>query len=185
LAWRKKFRFQVPPGDNQLMAIGLVAAQWGIVENNLTLIAHGIYGDDQAAKIQYDKLQNFRKRSDILRDLIDRRVVEPHRTALLAHLDHVGSIVIQRDRIIHGLWGGENSDQDTDSGATHSFSWTAPKPIYNWRLSYAEILSVALKIDRLVWDIHQYFAGVMGNPPRFLLSDALRKISRPPEPPPA
>jgi hypothetical protein len=185
MTWRKKFRFQVPTGDRQLMAIGLVATQWGIIENTLATIAYGIYGDDQTARAEYDKLRVFRKRSDVLRDLIDRRVVEPYRTDLLSHLNRVGSLVLERDRIIHGLWGGEDSAQDPDHGATHAFNWTAARPIYNWRLSYADILRVALKIDQLVFDIHQYFAGVMGNPPNFLLSDALRRISRPPEPPPA
>jgi hypothetical protein len=188
MSWRKKFRYQVTPSDRQLMAIGLVVAQWSIIENNLTMIAHGIYGDDSVAKAQYDRLQNFRKRFDVVRDLVSRRIVDPHRIALMTHLDNIGSVVQERDRIVHGLWGSDDpasEDPTTNYNSTHSFNWNAGKPIYNWRLTYDGIMRVALKVDHLGFELMNYLARIMDYPRDFLLSDALQKISLKSEPPPA
>jgi hypothetical protein len=171
------------------MAIGMVVAQWSIIENDLQMIAHGIYGDDATAKAEYDKKQNFRKRFGIVRDLVDRRIIEPHRTAILTHLSNVGSVVQERDRIVHGLWGSDDpapEDPSSDHNATHSFNWDRRKPRYNWRLTYDGIMQVALKIDQVSYELWNYLAVVvMGQPKPFLLSDALQKISRRPETPPA
>ncbi len=181
MSWRKKFKFQVAPSDKQLMAIGLVSAQWSIIERNLTTIAHGLYGDDTKARSEYDRMQNFRKRLRTVRDLVAARVAEPYRIHMLAHVDKIGSIVTERDKIIHGLWGSDDppaEDPSTNHNATHAFNLGGHKPDYNWRLSYDAIMRVALKIDALAFELYNNLASVMGYPKQFLMSDALRKISR-------
>ena len=183
MSWRKRFQLQVTPSDKQLMAIGLVVAQWSIIENHLTMIAHGIYGDNDEAKAEFNKLQNFRKRFDKVRDLIDRQIVEPHRSALLAHLNRIGSVVVERDKIVHGLWGSDDpapEDPSVDQHATHAFNWTKPKPRFNWQLSYDRILQTALKIDRLAFELMDYLVKADGYPQQSLMSTVLQKMRRNP-----
>jgi hypothetical protein len=175
------------PSDNQLKAIGLVAAQWSVIDNNLTVLAHGLYGEDRAAREEFDRMQVFRHRLRMVRDLVDRQIREPFRTYMLQHVDKIGSIVIERDKIIHGMWGGaeENpAEKDGPYGATHSFNWSGPKPSYDWRLSYGRIMEVALKIDALGFELFDFLAKVMGSPPSFQYNEALQRISRQPSPPP-
>ena len=89
--------------------------------------------------MEFDQLRNFRKRRRIVRDLIDRRVLEPHKQYLIAHLDKIGSFVTEREKIIHGLWGSDDDppeDPSTEHNAAHAFNWSGPKPNYNWHLTY-------------------------------------------------
>ena len=136
--------------------------------------------------MEFDQLQNFQKRRRIVRDLIDRRVLEPHKQYLIAHLDKIGSIVTERDKIIHGLWGSDDDPPEAlrqRAQCQHAFNWSGPKPNYNWHLTYDGIMRVALKIDALSFDLQNYLAAVMGYPKQFVSSEALRKISRPLDPP--
>ena len=92
--WRKKFRFQVTPSDAQLMAIGLVAVQWSILESYIKAIAHGLFQDD-AAREKFDQTLVFRHRLRIVRDLIAERVMAPFSEDLIAIIDRIGALALE------------------------------------------------------------------------------------------
>jgi hypothetical protein len=185
---RKKFRFQAVPSDRQLWAIGMVAVQWSLLEGHIKGVAHGLYGVDAASRDEFDQTLVFRHRLRMVRDLISNKIMEPFRTDLLAIIDRVGSIAQERDKIIHGTWSStqppppQPDDPPPSHEATHVSGTAKPKPAFEWKLNYERILETALKIDGVTFDLMNYLAHVVGRPRQFLMSEALRRISRNPHP---
>jgi hypothetical protein len=181
---RKKFRFQVTPSDSQLWAIGMVAVQWSLLEGHLKA-AHGLCGDDAATREKFDQTLVFRLRLRMVRDLIDRTIMEPFRNDLIAIIDRTGALALERDRIIHGTWSSSKPPpaKPDEPGpldeATEVSGSANPKPAFEWKLTYERLLETARKIDSLHGELMNYLARIVGNPPTFLMSDALRRISKP------
>src|SRR5258708_3840728 len=183
---RKKFRFQVVPSDRQLWAIGMVAVQWSLCEGHIKALAHGLYGEDEAARSEFDQMLVFKHRHRMMRDLVDRKIMEPFRTDLLAIIDRMCSLAGERDKIIHGTWSSNNPppaipDEPGPFDEATEVSGTAkPKPGFEWKLTYERIIDTAVKIDAVSFDLLNYLAHVAGKPSQFLMSDALRRISHKP-----
>jgi hypothetical protein len=169
--------------DAQLMAIGLVAVQWSILESYLKAIAHGLFQDD-AAREKFDQTLVFRHRLRIVRDLIDERVMAPFSGDLIAIIDRIGALALERDRIIHGTWSSdqpapvEPDNPGPNDRATHVSATAKPKPAFEWKLDYGRIMETASKIAAVPREISEYLVNAMGRPPNFLMSDALKRISR-------
>ena len=183
---RKKFRFHVTPSDQQLWAIGMVAVQWTLLEGHIKVIAHGLYGNDAAARAEFDRMLVFRHRLRMVRDLIERKIMAPFKTDLLAIVDRMGSLAGERDKIIHGTWSSNKPlhpemDVTPFNEATEVSGTAKPKPAFEWKLTFDRILDTALKIDTVSFDLMNYLASVVGKPPQFLMSDALKRISRKPD----
>jgi hypothetical protein len=185
---RKKFRFRMPISNRQLRAIGMVAVQWSLLEGHIKGLAHGLYGDDGTGRAEFDQMVVFKLRHRMMRDLIDRKIMEPFRTDLLGIVDSMGSLAGERDKIIHGTWSStQPPPPDADAPppsleATHVFGTAKPKRAFDWALNYERILDTALKIDAVSFDLMNYLAHVAGKPNQFLMSDALRRILRKPNP---
>jgi hypothetical protein len=181
---RKKFKFQVTPSDRQLWAIGMVAVQWSLLEGHIKALAHGLFGDDAAARGEFDQKLVFRQRLRITRDRIDQKVMNPFRADLVTIIDRIGSIAQERDKIIHGTWSSdqppppEPDNPPTSHEATHVFGTVNPKPAFDWKLSHERILEAAHKIDGVSFELLDYLATIAGKPPQFLMSDALKRILR-------
>lgn len=185
---RKRFHCQVTPSDRQLWAIGMVAVQWTLLEYDIKVIAHSLYGDDSAARSEFDRMLVFRHRLRMLRDLITEKIVDEFRPGFLAILDQIGALALERDRIIHGMWSSDQPppEKPDEPGpadeATHVSNTPKPKPAFEWRLTYQRVMETALKIDATSFEIKNFLATTMGKPPSFLMSDALKRISRKREP---
>jgi hypothetical protein len=169
------------------LAIGLVAVQWSILESFLKAIAHGLFQGDVAAREKFDQTLVFRHRPRMVRDLISEKVTSPYSTDLVAIIDRIGALALERDRIIHGTWSSdqpapaEPDNPGPDDRATHVSGTTKPKPAFEWKLDYARIMETASKIAAVPGEIGEYLVNVMGRPPNFLMSDALKHISRKPD----
>ena len=184
---RKKFRFQIAAGDRQLWAIGMVTAQWVSLDFSMKSVAHGLFGADEESRKAYDDMLVFRQRLRRLRELIDCRVIAPHRAELLRIIDQIGSIAQERDRLVHGIWSSDQSppaqpDEPTENDqATHVSSLGKPKPQFKWRITYDRIVETAKKIDEAHFRLLDYLARAAGKPLEFRMSDALFRISRQPD----
>lgn len=182
--WRKKFRFQVTPSNSQLLAIGLVAVQWSILENYLKMIVYGLCQDDADARDKFDQTLVFRHRLRMVRDVITEKVMAPFSGDLVAIIDRIGALALERDRIIHGTWSSdqpappEPDNPGPNDRATRVSSTAKPKPAFEWRLDYSRIVETASKIAAVPAEISEYLVNVMGRPPNFWMSDALKHISR-------
>ena len=123
----------------------------------------------------------------MLRELIDRRVIILFRADLIDIVDYIGAIAIGRDKIIHGTWSSHQPppplpDEPRPSDETTHVSTTAkPRTAFDWRISYDRTIAAAPKIDAASSRLSNYLASVVGKPSLFLMSDALRRISRPPD----
>jgi hypothetical protein len=181
---RKKFRFQVTPSDRQLWAIGMVTVQWSLLEGHIKAIAHGLYGDDAAARAEFDQTLVFRQRLRRVRDLIDQQVLDAYRANFIAIIDRIGALALERDRIVHGTWSSDQPPppQPDEPGpvdeSTHVSGTAKPKPAFEWRLTYERMMDTAYKIDGASFEIMNFLTEAMGKPPNFLMSEALQRISR-------
>jgi hypothetical protein len=174
-------------GDQELWAIGMVAVQWSILEGHIKAVAHGLFGDDNAARVEFDNALGFQRRLRMLREPIDRRVINLFRADLIDIVDYIGAIAIGRDKIIHGTWSSHQPppprpDEPRPSDETTHVSTTAkPRTTLDWRISYDRTIAAVPKIDAASSRLSNYLASVVGKPSLFLMSDALQRISRPPD----
>lgn len=136
--------------NEELWAIGLVATLWNHIERDIAVIADALTSYDRAAKIQFRAAQTMDNRLRLLRSTIKLKVLPEYTPILLRFVDRIGSMLAQRDKIIHGAWSHRMDEDET----RRFIGSAAPnrKP-FRWTLSYERIFKVARQMDRLIADI--------------------------------
>jgi hypothetical protein len=179
---RKKFNFQVTPSNRQLWAIGMVAVQWAAVEQWMNFIVQGLTQNDTATKETYEKTWSFSARLDIWELLADTKIIEPWRTQMLSLINETRQVQDQRDKIIHGTWGGEKNTDQVSQEAKGVFNLSKPHHPFDWKADYGTILKVALRIDRLQQSLFPFFRTTAAKDEFITSTEALRRILRTPNP---
>ncbi len=179
---RKKFRYQVAPSDRQLWAIGMVVVQWSNLETLLSLTVQPLCANDTAVALEFSSTRAFKLRMDLFETLVERKIRDPERTDLLSIILAVKNLQQQRDRIVHGNWGSEEGAPIDNPSATGAFKWAVPSKPFEWKLDFGRIVKVARDIDEVHARLFSFLVQAAGNPPQFLVSDALKRISKTPNP---
>lgn len=179
---RKRFRFDVAPSDSQLWAIGMMISQWTALEQAIKVFAHAMTDeddrDDPDRKL-FDSTRPMQRRIQQWEDLVKARMRSPKREQLLEIINQIKQVEDQRDKIVHGTWSGkENTDAVSDS-ARGVFSWGNPGPKFSWKLSYDDILKVALRIDQLHGALFDFAIQITRSSgvAQFRVGEALRSVS--------
>ena len=162
---RKKFRFDVPPTDRQIWAIGMVTVQWSALEMWTRSFVHALNG------------QGYRQ----FRDTVLQKVKPAYQHALLAIIDRITGLQQERDRIVHGAWA--DTGPETPISVFH---FGKPRKPFDWRLNFGQIVDVASKIERLSCELVDYAMKHLPKPTpaQFSFADALQYILNKPEPRP-
>lgn len=138
-----RWRVDLELREDELRALGSVAAQWGFLENLLLELAKHLaraLGEDHLSK-EFDS-DSFRSRSRALRELVDRAMAnDPDRDRLIALLNRASSLQGERQRLIHGVIEWDEADRDTLNVQTHKNPNGAA-----WNVNAADIEAVANKI---------------------------------------
>jgi hypothetical protein len=176
---RAGFKIGVLPSDNILWAIGMIAYQWSALENDLDvwLGVAGITPPSRAA----GQRASFKERARLFRQTVEERAAEPARSQLLAIIDRTTGMQAERDKIIHRNWGAPDGERLND---IRNFQFGGKKGIDDWRITYAKLREIALKIDELRADLYQlvFRYGKRADAEGFLQSNAWRRICGEPEP---
>ncbi len=149
---RKGFYFNVPPGDRQLWAIGMVVVQWSALENLLTGVANGILANDENARKIYEETRVTKLRLDMLHTHVDQRVVDPARERLIGIIGRAKEMQAERDKIVHGAWTAPFEDEPEHASA---FSFGGARRPFEWKLTFGRLVEIARKIDKLQADLLQ------------------------------
>jgi len=174
---RKKFSHNVPPSDRQLWAIGMVVVQWNAIEMWVRIFVSAFTEennpDDPIRKI-LESTRSMSMKLDLWEELSRKHVKPEWLPEILKLITETRQVLDTRDKIVHGLWG--------DSGP---FSWGRPGHPFKWNAIYGDILTVALRIDRLqsqMFELCFRASGVKDGDP-FRASTALRRICSEPDRP--
>jgi hypothetical protein len=168
--------------DRQLYAIGLVASLWALVEFFVVCIGQGLAQNDPAKKAEFDGSVAFRRRSRLLRAMVEVEIIEPWRTELLAILNRAGEVEHERDKIIHSVWGGPPvGERETGESTQIMGGGYAGRTFFKWKLTYTGAMEVARKIDAIAADLVQFQIKATGSP-NFTTESALQRIRRKPDP---
>lgn len=110
---RHAYNFDVAVPDRQLWAIGMVAAQWGVVELFMRIHVHKLVGSDDAAlKAHFDAQPDFRHKREIYQTLVETKITaQPQRSTVLALIEDIKRLKHERDRVMHASWGGGMESQ--------------------------------------------------------------------------
>lgn len=178
---RKKFRFDVPPTDRQIWAIGMVTVQWSALEMWTRSFVHALNGQDAEAIKRFDETLVSKQRYRQFRNAVLQKVKPAYQHALLAIIDRITGLQQERDRIVHGAWG--DTGPETPISVFH---FGKPRKPFDWRLNFGQIVDVALKIERLSCDLVDYAMKHLPKPTpaQFSFADALQYILNKPEPRP-
>lgn len=149
---RKPFRFQVSPSDHQLWAIGMVAVQWSSFEALFVLTAEFLLAVEPEQLARFKQDRRMERRLDIVRDGIERDVVEPYRGRLLTVLKSARQLKVERDRYMHNQWGGSSDDPVNSPMADTNFNMSTGMPFFSWKLDFGRIRKTALDIELLTYN---------------------------------
>lgn len=182
-AARQKFRFQVTPSDRQLWAIGMVAVQWGAIEQFVKVFVHGLTNPDDAkdpARKLFDSTRPMHMRLSQWTTLTTERMNAPWRERLLPLINETRQVQDLRDKIMHGAWDDNERSGPFDPRDAHGvFSWGQPRSPFSWKLTYGDILKVALRMEQLQVNLIAFCVDAgdksLGQNPN--CGDALRRIS--------
>jgi hypothetical protein len=171
---RKGFYFNVEPSDRQLWAIGMVAVHWSLLETHMEVFVNGLTKDDPVSLEEFKTSQTFERRLSQWRNLVELKMIEPYKSRVLAVIKEIGEMQHERHRIIHSNWSGDDT-HFPGSEKTRAFSWTGHRPSFSWKLSFAQIVGIAKKIDALNAKIFQSVMDFRERPENLLFSDALQR----------
>jgi hypothetical protein len=151
---RHRFNYDVAIPDRQLWAIGMIAAQWGMVEFTVRMHTLKLCGNDNAIKVQYDAQPDFRHRREIWQTLVEEKITaQPQRAVVLGIIEDVKRLKHERDRVMHAAWaGGMEGESPSASGlpTTDGGILGAPfLPNAGWNLSYARLRKIAVDLATL------------------------------------
>jgi hypothetical protein len=143
--------------DEELWAIGLVAMLWNHVERSIAVIADALTAYDPKLKLEVRAIKTMDRRLGKLREIIVLKVLPEHIPTLLSFVNRIGSMLAQRDKIIHGAWVKNiNQIDPAKYPSKHLINSTPYQKEFKWSLTYERIFKVASQIDRLILDIHEY-----------------------------
>lgn len=134
----------------ELWAIGLVATLWNQIERDVSLIAEALTFYDRATRTQFRAAQTMDNRLRLLRSIIKLKVLPEYAPSLLRFVDRMGSMLAQRDKIIHGAWTYRMDEDESRRFLTNAAQHRKP---FKWTLNYERIFKVAQQMDRLIADI--------------------------------
>jgi hypothetical protein len=169
--------------DRQLQAIGLVCVEWSMIEFHMHAIASALTTDGSPEREEYLKMLVFRHRLRLLRGLVEAKIIEPWRSDLLSTLSRIGETAQERDRIVHGVWGGPPISVPFDPvnlpEAEKAMDLRA-RPHFQWKLTYGGIMDVVRKLDYINVTLLNFQIKANGGAP-FTTASALQRISRKPD----
>ena len=178
---KKHFRFQMPPKDNELWAVGAVAVHWSQLETLLHFFMQVLLGKDSDEFKVFASAGAMEKRLELIKIAVERHVMDPERGIIIGLIDKTKNAKYMRDRIMHDTWAGSpKSDQDV--GKVSVFNWIKPREPLDWNLDFGSIVRVAQLIDQILIELT---VNVGLGPPKpgspNLMSDALQRIRRKPD----
>ena len=132
--------------DNQLWAVGLVVATWTQVENWLKIVAHGLTAEGSPQRKEFDETLPFRTRLDLVKAMILDQLRSPYRQDFMPIITETRNCQYLRDKIVHNTWGDSGSDTPT-----YLFNWMKPDAVFDWKLDFGGIKTVAVRIDALAY----------------------------------
>jgi hypothetical protein len=174
---RKQFKFQMPPTDNELWAIGAVAVQWSQLETFITAFVHALVDSDSDEKKVFDSTRAVDQRINQWQALVEREILSQHQPPILAVIRRIKDAKFLRDRIMHGTWTGNHTE--APEGITNSavFNWGISRKQFEWDLDFGKLMKVALLIDDCIQGVLAS-TGLFGIAPdtNVTLGDALQRI---------
>lgn len=151
---RHRFNYDVAIPDRQLWAIGMVAAQWGMVEFLVRVHTFKLCQNDKQIEQQYDNQPDFRHRREMWQTLIEEKITtQPHRTLALDVVAAVKNLKHERDRVMHACWAGGMEANSPSSGGlptTDGQILGAPfAPTAAWSLNYTRLRKIGVDLAAL------------------------------------
>jgi hypothetical protein len=185
---RKKFKRNVAPSDEQLWAIGMVCVLWSYVEQLVTAFVHGMTDQDDPHdpdRARFDTTRAMMARLEQWKQLTAERMEARWRDRLLPLINETRQLADLRDKIVHGTWSDKENSSTPPTGEAHgAFSWGRPGKPFTWRLTYDDIVRIALRIDAHHSNLFSFCAdaaGIEPGQPNFTVGNAVRRVSRVPK----
>lgn len=176
---RKKIRFQLPPSDNELWAIGVVAVQWSQVETFMVGFVHAMVPETSPDRKSFDETYSFETRCEQWKNLIRDRIKEPSATQLSEVVRRVRNAQQMRDRIMHASWSGKLTKDNEDLSSKGVLNWSKPRSPFDWDIDFGKLMHV---INTILVDLLSVTGWAQLSAARpaqaVLLSDALRQIMK-------
>lgn len=98
---------------------------------------------------EFEQTRSMQIRLDMAQQAISTKLAPPYDKEMLDLLRQARDCQQMRDRIVHGAWSGSSDDPITDPQAGSVFNWLKPRHSYEWKLNFAKIKDVAVRIDGL------------------------------------
>jgi hypothetical protein len=149
---KKGYSWRPSLSDAQLWALGFIVAQWQLIEVHMGTQVLALTQGDADAQTEFRSKTTFEARRDIWKDVVTRLEFEPRRAALLGIIGDIGSVKADRDKMVHGLLIGGDSNQDGmpvyHSGMAMEKTKTDRRN-FVWRFTFDRMRQVAQKLDRI------------------------------------
>ncbi len=159
---KKQFHFWPSLTDAQLWSIGMVVAEWQMIELQMQSHVFQLAENDPDVQKMFRETRTFEARRDQWKELVTRREPEPLRTEFLMVIDVIGSVKLDRDRIIHGYMVGGDSNEDGQpvhqTGMSFERSAT-PRRNFEWRHSTERLKRTIVKLDMINLRLFELFGG--------------------------
>jgi hypothetical protein len=185
---RKKFSSDVTPSDRQLWAIGMVIVRWTIIEQMIKIFVHAFTDENDPndpVRRLFDSTRPMQLRLDQWEELSKAKLQSAWVGEMLDLIAEVRNLTDMRDKIVHGTWADAEKAKTAGVEAHGSFSWGKPGHSFSWKLTYGDILAVALRMDKLHTGMFNFAlraSGVQRGEP-FTVGSALRRIQIAPSQP--
>lgn len=180
---RKQFKFNMPPSDNELWAVGAIAVQWSQLETFITAFVHALTDKGTDERKVFDGTRAVDQRLNQWQALVEREILPEYRDRIIALIRRVKDAKFLRDRVMHGTWTGDHVE--TPDGVTSSavFNWGPRKP-FEWDLDFGKLIKLALLIDGCIAELIIDIGRIGATPEEFAtLDDALQRIRHTPRQP--
>lgn len=103
---RKSFQLEPMLTDRQLWALGMIVAQWSILEKLMDQHAKPLF--DEATLEIYNGTRSFAERRRLWLRSIKTMMREPHRSRYVEFVAKIAALQDLRDMYVHGIYGGNN-----------------------------------------------------------------------------
>lgn len=92
--------------NRQLLAIGMIVVQWGLLELVREQSVYNLMGDDAKLIGEYKRQRKSQLKTRFWKSLVMTKKQDPERTRDAAFITRYETLNNQRDDIIHRMWGG-------------------------------------------------------------------------------
>jgi hypothetical protein len=147
---RNSFPFNPGIPDRQLWAIGMVAAQWAMVEMQMHSHMQRFTKDDPGLAAEYARQQTFKHQRRFWQAQIEAKCEGSRLAILLGITERIKVLKGQRDRVMHGIWGGgmqagtwASEDHETSDAKIQGMHPRTPPA---WRLDFQGIRKIGRDI---------------------------------------